>query len=187
MTTSFPVRGGIFRIVVLVIVRIMVPAVFALAMCGLISCSPPAATSGASSESPSAAGSVAPRTETHQTTSPVRDLRQDEKAGGHILRKHVGQTEQQLRNRLERDRSIIGASTYTDLPAAEHAVGAAIAQSQGQIQSWLAQTGVHPNLVLDYDTDVPIGRTMIRGEIHSHVREHAVVILKYTRPDHYYV
>src|SRR5208282_1905187 len=96
----------------------------------------------------------------------VRDLRQDEAAGGHILRKHVGQTEEQLRQRLERERNITGASTYTDRSTAERAVGTAIAQSQGQIQNWLSRPGRHPNLVLDYDSDVPIGRTMNRGEIH---------------------
>jgi hypothetical protein len=130
---------------------------------------------------------MALRTEARPAVGPVRDLRLDEKAGGHILRKHVGQTEQQLRDRLERDRSIIGASTYTDLSSAEHAVGAAIAQSQKQIQGWLDQPGGHPNLVLDYDTDVPIGRTMIRGEVHSHACAHALVVLKYVCPNDYYV
>jgi hypothetical protein len=103
------------------------------------------------------------------------------------LRKHVGQSEEQLRERLERERSITGASSYTDRSTAEHAVGAAIAQSQGEIQSWLGRPGRHPNLVLDYDSDSPIGRTMNRGEVHSHVCEHAVVVLKYAGPNEYYV
>ena len=89
--------------------------------------------------------------------------------------------------RLERERNITGASTYTDRSTAEHAVGAAIAQSQGEIQNWLSQPGRHPNLVLDYDSDVPIGRTMNRGEHQSRVCEHAVVVLKYSGPNHYYV
>jgi hypothetical protein len=125
--------------------------------------------------------------ETHSTNGPVRDLRKDEAAGGHILRKHVGQTEEQLRERLERERDITGASTYTDRSTAEHAVGAAIAQSQGQIQNWLGRPGRHSNLVLDYDTDVPIGHTMNRGENHSRVCEHALVVLKYKGPNEYYV
>jgi len=179
MTAFFPVRG--------VIVPITHRIVVALALCFLISCSRPASTNSANSESSSAAGSVTLRAETRATSGPVRDLRRDESAGGHILRKHVGQTEQQLRDRLERERDITGASTYTDLSIAEHAVGAAIAQSQGQIQNWLDQPGRHPNLVLDYDTDVPIGRTMNRGEVHSRVCEHAVVVLRYTGPNHYYV
>jgi hypothetical protein len=117
----------------------------------------------------------------------VRDLRQDEAAGGHILRKHVGQTEQQLRARLERERNITGASTYTDVSTAEHAVGAAIAQSQREIEDWLGRPGRHPNLVLDYDSPDPIGRTMNRGEYQSQVCQHAVVVLKYAGPNDYYV
>jgi len=158
--------------------------VVALGICAWISCQPPVSTSGASS-APSS--SIAARAENHSTNGPVRDLRQDEAAGGHILRKHVGQTEEQLRERLGRERDITGASTYTDRSAAEHAVGAAIAQSQGQIQNWLSRPGRHPNLVLDYDSDVPIGRTMNRGEIHSRVCEHALIVLKYAGPNDYYV
>ena len=66
--------------------------------------------------------------ESRANTGPTRDLIRDEAAGGHILQKHVGQTDAQLRERLERERHITGASTYTDRAAAEHAVGAAIAR-----------------------------------------------------------
>lgn len=118
---------------------------------------------------------------------PVRDLSHDEAAGGHILRKHVGQTDEQLRERLERERRITGASTYTDRPAAEHAVGAAIAESQDRIQRWLSRSGGHPNFVLDYHSPTPIGRTINRGENQSRPCAHALVVLKYAGPDDYYV
>ncbi len=121
------------------------------------------------------------------TTGPTRDLSQDEAAGGHILRKHVGQTDEQLRQRLEREPRITGASTYTDRPAAEQAVGAAIAASQDRIQRWLSRPGGHPNLVLDYDSEVPIGRTINRGENQSRPCAHALVVLKYAGPKDYYV
>jgi CDI toxin RNase A-like protein len=155
---------------------IIVRIVFAMGLCGLISCQPPASTSGASSVS---------RAEFRRTNVPVRDLSHDEAAGGHILRKHVGQTDEQLRERLEQERRITGASTYTDRSAAEHAVGAAIAQSQERIQSWLNRPGGHPNLVLDYDSEAPIGRTMNRGENQSRPCAHALIILKYTGPAYY--
>jgi hypothetical protein len=117
----------------------------------------------------------------------VRDLSQDEVAGGHILRRHVGQTDDELRERLERERGITGASTYTDRSTAEHAVGAAIADSQDRIQRWLNRSGGHPNLVLDYDSPVPIGRTINRGESEAHPCAHALIVLKYARPNEYYV
>src|SRR6202165_850356 len=157
-------------------VRTIVGIAFAMGLCGLISCQPPAATNAASS---------APRAEFRQTNAPVRDLSRDEAAGGHILRKHVGQTDEQLRERLAEQRQITGASTYTDRSAAEHAVGAAIAESQGRIQRWLNRSGGHPNLVLDYDSKTPIGRTMNRGENQSRPCTHALVVLKYTGPEYY--
>jgi hypothetical protein len=147
-------------------------------MCGLISCQPPASTNAASS---------AARAEFRQTAGPVRDLNLDEAAGGHILRKHVGQTDEQLRERLAQERHITGASTYTDRSTAEHAVGAAIAQSQERIQTWLGRSGGHPNLVLDYDSEAPIGRTINRGENQSRPCAHALVVLKYTGTNNYYV
>ena len=114
-----------------------------------------------------------------------RDLTQDEAAGGHVLRKHVGRTDDQLRERLEHERNISGASTYTDRPTAEHAIGAAIAISQDRIQRWLDRSGGRPNLVLDYDSQQPIGRTINRGDTESRPCSHAVVVLKYATPSFY--
>ena len=160
--------------------------VVAVGLCGLISCQPPASTNGASS-APSS--SIAARAESRLTNGPVRDLSRDEAAGGHILRKHAGQTDEQLRERLEREPGITGASTYTDRAAAEHAVGAAIAESQDRIERWLRRSGGHPNLVLDYDSPAPIGRTISRNRGESQPRPcaHALVVLKYAGPNDYYV
>ena len=161
------------------IVRVVIAgAVVGLWICGLVSCQPPSARNGASS---------APASATDANHGPTRDLSQDEAAGGHILRKHVGQTDQQLRERLEWEPGITGASTYTDRAAAEHAVGAAIAESRDRIQQWLRRPGGHPNLVLDYDAGAPIGRTMNRGESEARPCAHALVVLKYAGPNDYYV
>ncbi len=155
-----------------------------LGICFLTSCQAPVATNDARS-APS--DSMVERNEARPATGPIRDLSQDEAAGGHILRKHVGQSDGQLRERLEREPRITGASTYTDRAAAEHAVGAAIANSQDRIQRWLARPGGHPNLVLDYDSHAPVGRTINRGETQSHPCAHALVVLKYVGPGSYYV
>jgi hypothetical protein len=132
-------------------------------------------------------GRVEARFEVHRNDGPPRDLSQDEAAGGHVLKKHVGRTDHQLQERLQHDRYISGASTYADRNTAEQAIGNAIAQSQAKIQGWLARNGGHPNLVLDYDSDSPIGRTMNRGDSESHPCSHAIVVLKYAGPGEYYV
>jgi hypothetical protein len=152
----------------------------AAGLCGLLACQPPSSTSGASAPS-------SRPVEQSTTAGPVRDLSQDEAAGGHILRKHVGRTDDQLLERLDHERNISGASTYTDRPTAERAVGAAIAQNQERIQRWVDRQGGHPNLVLDYDSPQPIGRTINRGESQSHACSHALVVLKYNPPSGYYV
>jgi hypothetical protein len=172
MARIFPVRSVTVQIVV------------ALGMCGLISCQPPASTNGAAA-APS--GTITARIEMHTTSAATRDLSQDEAAGGHILRKHVGQSDEQLLERLEQEPRITGASTYTDRAAAEHAVGAAIEESQERIERWLRRSGGHPNLVLDYDSPTSIGRTINRGESQARPCAHALVVLKYTGPNDYYV
>jgi hypothetical protein len=156
----------------------------AFCVLALTSCQPSASNSP-SSASPSAAQQPT-RPERRLLDGPTRDLSQDELAGGHILRKHVGQSEEDLRRRLRHEENITGASTYADRTTAEHVVGAALAQSQDQIQSWLAQNR-HPNLVLDYDGTEAIGRTMNRGEVHSRPCTHALVVLKYAGANRYYV
>jgi hypothetical protein len=155
--------------------------VLAVATCCLVACQPPASTGATNSPS------TAPPTEGRAASGPARDLSQDEAAGGHILRKHVGQTDDQLRERMERERRITGASTYTDRETAERAVGAAIAASQDRIQRWLNRPNGHPNLVIDSDSPTPVGRTINRGESQSHACAHALVVLKYVGPSDYYV
>jgi hypothetical protein len=142
-----------------------------LALCALIGCqSSPTRTF------------TPPQSSSPQTTSaPAHDLSQDEDAGGHTLKKHVGRTDDDLRERLRRERNISAASTYTDRAAAEFAVGVALQQNQAKIDRWLNREGGHPNLVIDYDGDPahPIGRTMNRGDDQSRPCSHAVVVLRW--------
>lgn len=117
----------------------------------------------------------------------VRDLSRDEAAGGHVLRKHVGRSDEELRDRLRRERNISGASTYTDRATAERAIGDAIGDNRDRIQRWLNRPGGHSNLVLDYDSDRPLGRTMNRGDSQSRPCSHAIIVLKYDPPVNYHV
>jgi hypothetical protein len=122
-------------------------------------------------------------------TGPTHDLSPDEEAGGHTLSKHVGRTDEQLRQRLERERRISAASTYTDRETAERVVGTVLQQQQPKIRRWLEREGGHPNLVLDYDGDSaqPIGRTLRRADQQTAPCSHALVVLKWTGPAEYYV
>jgi hypothetical protein len=146
-------------------------------------------TTGCQSSSREAAFPLSSASATQSPTGPRRDLSQDEEAGGHTLRKHVGKTDDQLRERLDRERDISAASSYTDREAAEIAVGAALQRNRGTLQRWLDRQGNRPNLVLDYDGDPahPIGRSLRRGADHTGPCSHAVVVLRSTGQGEYYV
>ena len=122
-------------------------------------------------------------------SSANHDLSQDEAAGGHTLKKHVGRTDDQLRERLSHERNISAASTYTDRQTAEQVVGTALQQSREKISRWLQREGGHPNLVVDYNGDDahPIGRSLRRGDDQTQPCSHAVVVLRWVSAGEYYV
>ena len=138
----------------------------------------PAKTGGAVSS----AAREAPRDARQLATGPIRDLSQDETAGGHTLGKHVGRTDDDLRQRLRHERNIAAASTWTDRETAERAVGAAIEQNRNKIDRWLSRSGGHPNLVLDYDGESahPIGRTLTRDGDRPEPCSHDTIVLKWS-------
>jgi hypothetical protein len=129
------------------------------------------------------------RNEERVASGPSRDLAQDESAGGHTLRKHVGRTDDQLRERLRHEGNITAASTWTDRETAERAVGIALAQNHDKIERWLDRTEGHPNLVVDYDGDAshPVGRSLRRGADRAGPCAHANVVLKWAGSSDYYV
>ena len=120
------------------------------------------------------------------STEARRDLARDEERGGHTLDRHIGKTDSELRERLENE-SISADSTYSNRDTAEMAVAAAIRENANRINAWLHRPGGHSNLVLDYDGDSPIGRSMRRGDTKSFPCSHAVVILKWAGPSDYFV
>ena len=116
----------------------------------------------------------------------ARDLSADESHGGHTLKKHVGRSDRDLRDRLRRENNISAASTYTDRRTAEDFVGECIAENQGRIGQWL-QRDQHPNFVLDCNGDPawPIGRTLRKGSSEVEPCSRATVVLKFDTPSYY--
>jgi hypothetical protein len=116
-----------------------------------------------------------------------RDLSVDERRGGHTLARHVGRTDDQLRDRLGRERNISAASTYTDRSVAERVVALALAQNARRVEAWVARDGSRPNLAIDYRglPDVPIGRSVVRGRDASVTCRDAVVVLRWDHDDYY--
>jgi hypothetical protein len=116
------------------------------------------------------------------------DLSGDEKQGGHTLSRHVGRSDADLQERLERERNISAASTYTDRAMAEAVVGGVLEQN-AEVQRWEERGARRPNLALDYHGDAsrPIGRCMQRGSNVAAPAWDAIVVLKASRDGGFYV
>jgi hypothetical protein len=110
-----------------------------------------------------------------------RDLARDEAMGGHTLARHVGRTDEQLRQRLAREPGISAASTYTDRATAERVVAETLTQAVSRVRDWTARRGSRPNLALHYRS--PDGRTIgssiDRGGSRSRPCEGAIVVLRW--------
>jgi Bacterial CdiA-CT RNAse A domain len=119
---------------------------------------------------------------------PAHDLSVDEAQGGHTLSRHVGRSDVDLRERLDRERNISAASTYTDRATAEAVVGGVL-EHNPRIQRWEDRGGRRPNLALDYHGDVsrPIGRCRQRGSSVAAPAWDAIVVLKASRDGGFYV
>jgi hypothetical protein len=115
------------------------------------------------------------------------DLARDEERGGHTLKKHVGQTDEQLAERLRRERNISAASTWTDLATAEEGVASALRANRERIDSWMRRGYPRPNLALHYDAGQGIGRSLRRGEDRPVGCTSAVIVLRADAPNSYYV
>ncbi|MBI1840168.1 MAG: hypothetical protein HYR88_04875, partial [Verrucomicrobia bacterium] len=88
---------------------------------------------------PAATSAVAEHRATNAIVSaiPGGSLEANDRAGGHLLSRHVGKTPEQLRQRLASDSHISAASSFTDRAAADAAIGGALKSERLRIQSWL--------------------------------------------------
>jgi toxin YxiD len=114
------------------------------------------------------------------------DLARDEERGGHTLKKHVGRTDEQLRERLSLEH-ISAASTWTDRDAAETTLAEALRAEQRRIESWMKRGYPRANLALHYDGGRRIGRSLRRGNDQTVDCTSAVIVLRADGPDSFYV
>jgi hypothetical protein len=115
------------------------------------------------------------------------DLARDEDRGGHTLKKHVGRTDDELRERLRRERNISAASTWTDRAAAEETVAAALRANRAKIDRWTDHGYPRTNLALHFDAGRNIGRSIEHGESTSVPCTSAVLVLKAGSPNDFFV
>jgi hypothetical protein len=144
----------------------------------------------AQSSVPATASREEPRRETAVKSSVVvdrYDLAHDEERGGHTLQKHLGQTDEQLAERLRREQNISAASTWTDLETAEETVAEALRANRERVDGWMRRDYPRPNLALHYDAGQVIGRSLRRGGDRPVDCTSAVIVLRADGPNRYYV
>ena len=115
------------------------------------------------------------------------DLARDESRGGHTLDKHVGRSDSELRERLDRERNISAASTWTNREIAEETIGRALLAEHDKIARWEERGSPRPNLALHFDAGRVIGRSMRHGDERSSPATQAVIVLKADSPNSFYV
>ena len=127
---------------------------------------------------------------TQSATAPTGDhynLERDEAHGGHTLAKHVGRTDDDLRERLRHERNIAAASTWTDRATAEQVIAEALRAERGRVENWMRRGYPRANLALHYDAGRPIGRSLRRGEDRVVDATQAVIVFRADGPDGYHV
>jgi toxin YxiD len=151
-------------------------------MLGLVSCGQAPVTQSPSGEQAHTSAVAA--------TSPVTDrydLERDESRGGHTLSRHVARTDEQLEQRLRKERNISAASTWTSREIAEETVASALHAEQGRVENWIRRGQRRPNLALHFGAGRAIGRSLRRGDSEAVTCTSAVVVLRADGPDGYYV
>jgi hypothetical protein len=115
------------------------------------------------------------------------DLARDEGRGGHTLDKHVGRSDGELRERLDREPNISAASTWSNREVAEETVAQALRAEQNRIARWEERGYRRSNLALHFDAGREIGRSMRHGNDRSSPCTQAVIVLKADGPDNFFV
>lgn len=128
------------------------------------------------------------RSLSREDQSPNRyDLERDEHRGGHTLSRHVARTDEQLRERLQKERNISAASTWTDRKTAEETVAAALFAERDRIDSWVGRGERRPNLALHFDAGRTIGRSLRRDAGEAVTCTSSVIVLRADGSESYYV
>jgi Bacterial CdiA-CT RNAse A domain len=86
----------------------------------------------------------------------------DELLGGHSIERHVGKSENWLRQRLLNEPLTKASSTFTDYATANKTVSRFVKENRELIEKWL-ESGSH-RLEKDFSMDETIGRVLSRGK-----------------------
>lgn len=113
-----------------------------------------------------------------KSTDKILDEMEGPPNNGHTLERHVGKTDEQLRQRLQQE-SVSAASTYYDKASAVKAVNEVLAKHDKEIQQWL-KDGKQDRLVLNTHHTFSTGKSVLRKDmkVHDNVMDTVTVLAK---------
>lgn len=106
---------------------------------------------------------------------PEHWLEAQERQGGHTVAQHVGKSDQQLVERLNRDKRLREESSFANLVTAESAVAAALQRNRAAIESWAAHAKPRQRHAWHSRADTVLGRGAYRPAGRSHIAERSGV------------
>lgn len=113
--------------------------------------------------------------------APGGGLAAHEAKGGHLIERHVGKTDEELIQRLDKskmsNKKISGSSSFKDRATAERVANSALTNNKAKIEKWL-NSDVKKPLVLSYKGDEVLGRGIPKGEDTITDLTNAKIILK---------
>ncbi|ARB37818.1 hypothetical protein FC605_13110 [Bacillus subtilis] len=113
--------------------------------------------------------------------APGGGLAAHEAKGGHLIERHVGKTDEELIQRLDKskmsNKKISGSSSFKDRATAERVANSALTNNKAKIEKWL-NSDVKKPLVLSYKGNEVLGRGIPKGEDTITDLTNAKIILK---------
>jgi hypothetical protein len=98
-------------------------------------------------------------------------LETQERQGGHTLAQHVGKTDQQLLDRLNRDKRLREESSFANASLAASAIETALTRNRGGIEAWAAHAKPRQRHAWHFRADGVLGRGAYRPAERSHIAE----------------
>ncbi|WP_339075660.1 ribonuclease YeeF family protein [Bacillus velezensis] len=113
--------------------------------------------------------------------APGGGLAAHEAKGGHLIERHVGKSDQELMERLEKskmsNKKISGSSSFKDRATAEKVANITLSDNKDKIEKWL-NNDVKKPLVLSYKGSEVLGRGITKGSAEISDLTNAKIILK---------
>ncbi|MEC1423547.1 ribonuclease YeeF family protein [Bacillus subtilis] len=109
--------------------------------------------------------------------APGGGLAAHEAKGGHLIDRHIGKTDEELLQRLQKNKKIRASSSFTDRPTAEKVANETLTKYKKEIEVWL-NSDIDDTLPLPYRGTEVIGRGVRRGSNEVKDMTNARIVLR---------